>query len=123
MHDPRCKLPEPSPVESSWIRLIPIARCQARGGTFVEYAGRELAVFLPSPERVFVIDNACPHAGGNLSAGDVADEVVTCPWHQWQFDLGTGMCVDSASARVQNYPARLREGCVEIQIVGTTPTK
>ena len=80
----------------------------------MEHDGKELGVFLPGPERVFVIDNACPHAGGNLSAGELAQGVVTCPWHQWQFDLATGACTDSAVARVQKYPARIRDGWVEI---------
>ncbi len=75
----------------------------------MEVAGRELAVFLlADPPRVRVIDNACPHAGGNLSGGDVAGEVVTCLLHDWQFDLRTGICVHSARARVRSYPSELR---------------
>lgn len=102
-------------LESKWVRLVSISRCQPGGGTFVEHAGKELGVFLLGTEQVFVIDNACPHAGGNLSAGDVMEGVVTCPWHQWQFDLVTGICVDSAAARVHKYPARIRDGWVEIR--------
>ena len=96
----------------SWVRLIPVARCKQGAGTFVEHDGKELGVFLLD-EQVQVIDNACPHAGGNLSAGDVAQGVVTCPWHQWQFDLASGVCVDSATVRVQKYPARIRDDWVE----------
>jgi|CXWL01.1.fsa_nt_gi nitrite reductase/ring-hydroxylating ferredoxin subunit len=103
-------LPEPA-----WIRLIRVASCRSDAGTFVERDGKELGVFVLGPGQVFVIDNACPHAGGNLSAGDVAEGVVTCPWHQWQFDLSTGVCTDSAAARVQKYPARIRDEWVEIQ--------
>jgi nitrite reductase/ring-hydroxylating ferredoxin subunit len=63
-----------------------------------------------------VIDNACPHAGGNLSAGDFEAGVVTCPWHQWQFDVSTGACVDSPRARVRRYPAEIRDGLIYADI-------
>ncbi len=102
--------------ESNWVRLIPTSRCQPGAGTFVEYGGKELGVFLLGTQHVFVIDNACPHAGGNLSAGEVLDGVVTCPWHQWQFALATGVCVDSTAVRVKKYPARIRDGWVEISM-------
>jgi len=102
-----------SPTESHWKRLIAVDRCRVGLGTFVEFDGKELAVFILG-DVVSVIGNSCPHAGGNLSGGDVAAGVVTCPWHQWQFDLGTGVCVDSSAAKARKYPARIRDGWVEI---------
>lgn len=94
-----------------WVRLIPLEQCHRNAGTFVESDGRELAVFLlTDPQRVVVTDNACPHANGNLSGGAVANGVVTCPWHAWQFDLCTGICVHSDLARVVTYPTRIEDG-------------
>jgi len=35
--------------------------------------------------------NKCPHMGGSLEDGSVADAgYLTCPLHNWQFDLETG---------------------------------
>ncbi|MEK6676268.1 MAG: Rieske (2Fe-2S) protein [Planctomycetota bacterium] len=97
--------------------LIALCRCRVNGGTFVEHNGRELAVFLlNTPPEVFVIDNTCPHAGGNLSGGEVADHVVTCPWHSWPFDLRTGVCVHSSQARVRGYPADIRDDMVWVDL-------
>ena len=64
------------------------------------------------PERVAVIDNACPHAGGNLSGGEVFENVVTCPWHHWEIDLSTGQCVHKQLARIGRYDAEIRDGAV-----------
>lgn len=80
-------------------------------------------MFVLGDGNVFVIDNACPHAGGNLSAGEVNKGIVTCPWHHWQFDLRSGVCTDSAAARVQKYPARVRNGWVEIQLPGSSAVR
>jgi nitrite reductase/ring-hydroxylating ferredoxin subunit len=99
------------------IELIALSRCRPDGGTFVECRGRELAIFrYADSESVVVIDNACPHAGGNLAAGSLEGHIVTCPWHQWQFDLRTGVCMHSALARVRRYPAVIRDGTVWIEL-------
>ena len=42
------------------------------------------------------LDGICPHAGGPLAQGLVRGNVVTCPWHGWQFDVTTGThCLNS----------------------------
>ncbi len=94
-------------------KLISVDRCRSGQGTFVVYGDRELAVFLlESPERVFVMDNACPHASGNLSGGEIRDGKVDCPWHHWEFELSTGVCTHSDRARVTCYQAHIRDGYV-----------
>ena len=99
----------------SLVELIAVDRCRPRGGTFVEKDGHEYAVFLmDNGETVRVIDNSCPHASGNLAGGDVENNVVSCPWHQWQFDLTSGVCTHSDQAVVQTYPATIRDGKVWI---------
>lgn len=52
-------------------------------------ADRVLAVYLLET-GVNIIEGICPHAGGPLAQGMVRGDVVTCPWHGWQFNVGTG---------------------------------
>ena len=102
-----------------FVELIPLDRCRVGGGTFVEHGGFGLAVFrLGNPERVVVIDDECPHAGGSLASGDVRGDIVTCPWHQWAFDLNTGVSTHSPEARVRCYPAEVRDGVVWVDLPG-----
>ena len=97
-------------------RLIELNRCNPGRGTFVPYGNHELAVFqLPSGEPV-VIDNTCPHAGGNPAGGTLEGTVVTCPLHDWSFDLTTGKCLYSPEARVACYPATLRDGVIYVDL-------
>jgi nitrite reductase/ring-hydroxylating ferredoxin subunit len=99
------------------VPVISVSRLNRGRGTFVEHEGREFAVFLlEDPERVVAIDNACPHASGNLSGGSVTDGRVTCPWHEWQFDLATGVCTHSDRARVRRYSAEVRDGMVWVDL-------
>jgi nitrite reductase/ring-hydroxylating ferredoxin subunit len=38
----------------------------------------------------------CPHLEGPLFQGTLSGSTVTCPWHQWRFDLRSGRRVDAA---------------------------
>lgn len=97
----------------AFVELVSLSRCRENGGTFVEHDGRELAVFrFGDPQRVVVIDNACPHAAGNLSGGELDGAIVTCRSHQWSFDLTTGVCIHSEKARVRRYRAKVCDGVV-----------
>ena len=101
----------------SMTKLIELSRCRLDTGTFVECSGRELAVFnLANPTRLFVIDNTCPHAGGNLSGGDIEGDTVSCRWHQWVFDLNTGAGTHSPLARVGRYDCEVRDGFVWVDL-------
>ena len=53
---------------------------------------KEVAVFNVKG-KLFAIGNVCLHQGGPLGEGEVdADkQCVTCPWHNWRYDLTTGL--------------------------------
>ena len=72
-------------------------------GKTVTAGGKELAVF--NVEGTFhVIDNECPHRGGPLGDGMVSGNIVTCPWHGWQFDCTSGKSTRNAAVGVSCYP-------------------
>ena len=71
-----------------------IRACQASDvpfgeGRAVTLDGRRIAVF-HSPGGWYALDAACPHLGGPLADGLVADRRVICPLHERAFDLATG---------------------------------
>ena len=40
--------------------------------------------------ELHALDGTCPHAGGPLGQGNVQDNLVICPWHEWAYDCRTG---------------------------------
>jgi nitrite reductase/ring-hydroxylating ferredoxin subunit len=90
----------------AWISLCYVSELIEGRGKYVEIDGFQLAVFLHEG-HVHVIDNTCPHAGGNLSGGHVEDGCAVCPLHQWAFRLESGELRDSPVVMVRTYRTRL----------------
>jgi len=66
-------------------------------------------------DGLFAIDNICPHRGAPLHDGMVSnDGHVTCPWHQWEFQLNDGVCRNIPKVRVTTFPVEVREGTIWI---------
>ena len=58
----------------------------------VKIPPRQIALFAVN-ERVYAIDNRCPHEGYPLVKGSVDEScVLTCNWHNWKFQLEDGEC-------------------------------
>ncbi|MFO0973204.1 MAG: nitrite reductase (NAD(P)H) small subunit [Phycisphaerae bacterium] len=102
---------------SEWRPIARLEDLPIDRGRLVELAGHELAVFrLSASPGLIVVGNSCPHAGGNLAAGAVADGCVTCPWHHWVFDLRDGRCPLSEAVRLRGYESRVVDGVVEVRV-------
>ncbi len=91
----------------------------------VDIDGRSIGVFNVDGEY-FALRNRCPHQGGALCEGklwgvltatvpgsfsyDPRKEIVTCPWHGWEFHLRTGQSwCDPERLRVRRYDVSLEE--------------
>ena len=92
----------------SWTSLCQIDELKEGSGKYVEIGGFQLAVFLVGG-KISVLDNICPHAGGSLSEGEIEDDCVICPWHQWTFRLADGKLCRAETVGVTHYPMRLLE--------------
>ena len=60
--------------------------------------------------------NACAHLGMPLDAGSVADGVLTCPYHGFQFVLASGECLTAPSVQLPSYPTRVQDGRILVQV-------
>lgn len=75
-------------------------------GIAVDLGERRLAIFRYRGE-LFALDETCPHRGGPLHDGDIQAGVVSCPWHQWRFDLKSGCSPLNPLSRVRTYPVEV----------------
>lgn len=75
-------------------------------GIVAEVDGQSIAVFNVDG-TFYAIDNTCVHRGGPLGEGELEGDVVTCPWHAWQYNVKTGLCINNPSAKVQSYQVKV----------------
>jgi nitrite reductase (NADH) small subunit len=79
-------------------------------GRSVALMNRRVGIF-NTAAGFFAIDNDCPHQGGPLSDGILADACVTCPLHGRRIDLRSGQ-VFGFDESVTSYPIEIRDGTV-----------
>lgn len=95
----------------------------------VDVAEREVAVFRLDGEY-YALLNFCTHQGGPACEGRLSgyladeegelvwreDEVVSCPWHGWEFDVRTGEHLASTRYRLPTYDVVERDGKLYVAV-------
>ena len=77
--------------------------------------GRLVAVFHVDGEY-FAIDDVCPHMGQSLGAGHVEDNIVTCPWHAWRFNVTDGKWCDNPKLGVDTFEVRVEGDEIQVRV-------
>lgn len=103
----------------SWVLIGSITDIPRRGARCVETPLGKIAVFRTAEDRVFAIDDHCPHKGGPLSQGIVHGTAVTCPLHNWVISLETGKALGADEGSVRTIPIKV-EG--EMLFIGSAVT-
>jgi nitrite reductase/ring-hydroxylating ferredoxin subunit len=59
--------------------------------------------------EIHAIDAICPHRQAILGHGVLENRILTCPWHQWQFDVTTGKGITNPCSSVKKYEVELTD--------------
>ncbi|MEN8659683.1 nitrite reductase small subunit NirD [Marivita sp.] len=97
----------------NWIDICAIDDIPLRGARKLKTKMGCVAVFRTAETEVFAVTDRCPHKGGPLSEGIVHGQSVTCPLHNWVFDLNTGHAQGEPGA-IDTFPVRIEAGRVLI---------
>jgi nitrite reductase/ring-hydroxylating ferredoxin subunit len=106
---------------SDWVDVGARADLERDGHLVARVGGRDVGVVRDPGGSLHGIRNRCPHHGGPLCLGTLVERVegapgsyaltgrrvLRCPWHGWEFDLETGVCLDDPALRAAVYPARV----------------
>ena len=101
------------------------------GGRIVTVRGMSIGLFRVHDEIVAVL-NICPHELAPVCRGQQRgttlpsapgefiwgreDEILACPWHQWEFDLLSGRSLVDEKVRLRTFPVTVEDGEVYIQL-------
>ncbi len=110
---------ESNPVESRaaeaiWHDVMTTAALADGQTTRVDSHGRGL--FISREGDTFaVFDSHCSHQRTDIPLSALDDCILTCPKHQWTFDVKTGACLKAGGASLQQLPAKVEGGRVMVQ--------
>jgi len=93
-----------------WTDIGALDAIPRQGARLLKTAAGCVAVFRTSDDRVFALDDKCPHKNGPLSQGIVHGGLVTCPLHNWVIDLETGRATGADVGATRTFPARVERG-------------
>jgi nitrite reductase/ring-hydroxylating ferredoxin subunit len=97
-----------------FVRACSLAELKAKG-RLVLHGRHSPILVIYDGERVFALDNRCPHMGFPLDRGSVEDGILTCHWHHARFDLASGCTFDLWADDVPTCPVEVRDGEVWIK--------
>jgi nitrite reductase (NADH) small subunit len=100
----------------TWVAIGSISDIPPRGARCVDTPGGKVAVFRTADDRIFAVDDRCPHKGGPLSQGIVHGAAVTCPLHNWIISLETGKAQGADKGCVRTIPIKVEGDTVLIAL-------
>lgn len=97
------------------VRVASLAELKATNCLTVQ-AERHTIVLFAYADRVYAVDNRCPHMGFPLDKGSVKDGILTCHWHHARFDLASGGTFDQFADDVRDFPVEVRNGEIWVDL-------
>ncbi len=100
---------------SEFVAVLSVAELAPGQAAEVTVGSKAVALF--NVDGTFhAITNLCPHRGGPLGQGFVEGSQVSCPWHNYTFDVTTGENVVSPDLRVERYEVKVEDGRVFVKV-------
>ena len=101
---------------SNWIDIAALNDIPRRGARVVKTNHGCVAIFRSFEDKVFAIDDSCPHKQGPLSEGIMHGNSVTCPLHSLVIDLETGLAQGGEQGGVNTYEIRVENDRILLDV-------
>lgn len=105
-----------SDTDLDWRLIGTVDDIPSQGARCVKNGDMTIAVFRTSDDRIFALEDKCPHKNGPLSQGIVHGGCVTCPLHNWVISLEDGTAQGADSGATAAFPIRLQDREIYIKL-------
>jgi nitrite reductase/ring-hydroxylating ferredoxin subunit/alkylhydroperoxidase/carboxymuconolactone decarboxylase family protein YurZ len=92
----------------SWHDVAPMAALGEGETAHFDCDGRSLFVFRNGPS-LKVYDSRCPHQLTDIPRLALDGTTLTCPKHEWAFDIATGRCIAKGERPLTEFPHKVEE--------------
>ncbi len=103
--------------EGRWVRVAADAALAEGARLAVRVQGQRV-LLLRRAGRVYAVENDCPHLGCTFTRGGFEGYALTCPCHDWTFDIRTGAFALASEITLRTYACRAEDGQLYLQIGG-----
>lgn len=102
-------------AEKDWVYVMDDAYLP-EGGMAPVYPRGVNVLMVRANGEVYALEGKCAHMGCPLFCGTLSGTVLTCPCHDWRFDIQTGEFIDADELRLKVYPARAENGMLFVSL-------
>jgi nitrite reductase/ring-hydroxylating ferredoxin subunit len=97
--------PENLGRQPSWHELAPVEEIRGEV-SFMQVDDKEVFVYRDG-DNIRVYDSLCPHQQTHIPEQCLDGCLLTCPRHQWKFDLRTGECIEEGNRPLKQLPGKI----------------
>lgn len=102
-------------IEHREVRVARVAEVPEGERKLVDVEGMSIGIFHHKGDW-YALSNSCLHRGGPVCTGPLEGDVLTCPWHGYQYELTNGVLLLDSSAKLEMYPVVVRDGEIYLHI-------
>ena len=106
--------PEHSVDDGMWVEAVAVEELQKKRKLTIDSPEGGILVLWHN-ERPHALANICVHKDRELLKGNILDDRIVCPGHQWAFDLETGYCREREQTQ-QIFETRVADGVVHVRL-------
>ena len=86
-------------------RLTP----SAKGKSFIDHVTGVVSLIYGSGEDIRVYGSCCPHQVTNIPKLALKGTKLTCPKHNWAFDITTGDCIEVGDRPLRRFDSKIEK--------------
>jgi nitrite reductase/ring-hydroxylating ferredoxin subunit/alkylhydroperoxidase/carboxymuconolactone decarboxylase family protein YurZ len=101
--------PENLGSEARWHDVAPLSAVEDGETRLFDCDGRHLFVHR-SADEYRIYDSRCPHQVTDIPNLALEGATLTCPKHNWQFDVTTGQCIAKGSHPLRQFDTKSENG-------------
>ncbi len=101
------------PIE--YLPVAEVAEVPKDRTKIISVAGTPIALLNVGGE-IYALEHSCPHQGGPIGEGEVEGMTITCPWHEWKFDIRTGANDRDPTILAKTFAVKVVDGLVLVEV-------
>jgi 3-phenylpropionate/trans-cinnamate dioxygenase ferredoxin subunit len=95
--------------DAAWIAVADADRVPD-GGVLAVYPKGVAVLLVKAGGSLYAVANKCAHMACPLEVGRIEGTVLTCPCHDWRFDVRDGSLLEAPEVKLTTYSCRVEDG-------------